>query len=73
MAAIPHSLGLEPDRRKSSDQSPQTPRRPSVVSEATAKEKIGEPHQNLRRSLLIQRLEGSRPAVRSGAMAMGFR
>jgi hypothetical protein len=35
--------------------------------------KFGKPHQNLRRSLLIQRLEGSRPAVRSGAMAMGFR
>ena len=30
------------------------------------------PHQNLRRSLLIQRLEGSRPTVGSGADGYGF-
>jgi len=37
---------------------------PSVVSEATAEEELGV-RQNLRRSLLIQRLEGSR-LVRGG-------
>src|ERR1700730_1568468 len=39
-------------------------RSPSVVSEATADEELGA-RQNLRRSLLIQRLEGSR-FVRGG-------
>jgi hypothetical protein len=47
-------------------------RSPSVVSEATAEEELRS-LENVGRSLLIQRLEGSRPAVRSGAVAMGFR
>ena len=47
------------------------PTSPSVVSEATAENRLRR-HQNLRRSLLIQRLEGSRPAVRSGAGSYGF-
>ncbi len=44
---------------------------PSVVSEATAEEKLVA-GSGLWWSLLIQRLEGSRPAVRSDAVAMGF-
>jgi hypothetical protein len=44
---------------------------PSVVSEATAEEKLVASSESAR-SLLIQRLEGSRPAVRSGAGGYGF-
>ena|ERR1700730_5712949 len=44
---------------------------PSVVSEATTEEKLVAGF-GVWRSLLIQRLEGSRPAVRADAVAMGF-
>ena len=44
---------------------------PSVVSEATAEEELVASSESAR-SLLIQRLEGSRPAVRSGCGGYGF-
>src|ERR1700676_4507655 len=46
-------------------------RSPSVVSEATTEEKLVAGF-GVWRSLLILRLEGSRPAVRADAVAMGF-
>src|SRR5260370_25368564 len=47
------------------------PTSPSVVSEATAEEKLVASSESAR-SLWIQRLQGSRPAVRSGAGGYGF-
>jgi len=44
---------------------------PSVVSEAIAEEELVASSESAR-SLLIQRLEGSRPAVRSGCGGYGF-
>src|ERR1700724_1789905 len=44
---------------------------PSVISEATAEEELGS-LENVRRWLLIQRLEGSRWRLRRTRSAMGF-